>query len=489
MTAARDVLAELVIEDGQRWIDAAVDFQLEDALAVLEGDVPYNFLTRARGSSKTTDLAAVALALLLTTTNDRRLYWLAADADQGGLAIDSIAGFATRTPALGSRLEIQTRRVVVTETGARLDILPADAASAWGIRPAVVFADELANWGDSPAPRRLWEAVSSAVAKHEDARLVVLTTAGDPAHFAAKVLDHAHSSPLWRVNEIPGPSPWADPDRLAEQKARLPQAVYEQLFENRWVAAVGSFLDPEMVDAAFTLDGAAADRRDGRSYVAGLDLGHVNDRSVFALGHREGSEVHLDRLQVWRGSRARPVDFGEIGRYVAAAHERFRFRLRLDPWQALHLAQELREKGVRTEEFHFSPASKQRLASVLLEGINTGTLRLYPAEGLRDELLELRVKQTSAGGWTFDHRAGGHDDRAVALALMAVGVIDQPAMSWRPIYTDDDEVNLRQRGLHLVDGLPKPLPPQEAERERRAAARRQQDADPYSDPSRWFFVD
>ena len=487
MTAARDVLADLLLEDGRRWIDAAVDFQLEDALAVLEGEEPYNFLTRARGSSKTTDLAAVALALLLTTEGGRSLIWCAADADQGALAIDSIAGFASRTPTIGSQLEIQARRVVATSTGARLEILPADAASAWGIRPAVVFVDELANHGNSPAPKRLWEAVSSAVAKHDDARLVVLTTAGDPAHFAAKVLEHAHESPLWRVNEIAGPSPWADPDRLAEQKARLPQSVYEQLFENRWVAAEGSFLDPAMLDGAFTLEGPATDRREGRSYFGGLDLGHVNDRSVFALGHREGNEVHLDRLQVWRGSRARPVDFGEVGRYVVAAHERFRFRLRADPWQALHLLAELREKGVRTEEFTFSAASKQRLASVLLEGVNTGTLKLYPAEGLREELLDLRVKQTSAGGWTFDHRAGGHDDRAVAIALAAVGVIDQPKMSWRPIYSEADQEGLRERGMHLVDGLPKPLPPEEAERERRAAAKRKQDDD-LNSPSRWFWL-
>jgi hypothetical protein len=290
-----------------------------------------------------------------------------------------------------------------------------------------VFADELANWSNTAAPKRLWEAVSSAVAKYADARLTVLTTAGDPEHFAAKVLEHAHSSPLWRVNEVRGPSPWADPDRLAEQKARLPQAIYEQLFENRWVAATGSFLDPALVDQAICLPGPATDRRDGRSYVAGLDLGHVNDRSVLAIGHREGEETHLDRLQVWAGSRSRPVDFGEVGRFIVTAHRRFRFRLRLDPWQGLHLAQELRAQGVPAEEYTFGTASKQRLATTLLEGVNTGALKLYDAEGLRDELLGLRVKQTSSGGWTFDHKAGGHDDRAVAIALMTVAAVERPA--------------------------------------------------------------
>ena len=59
----RDALGVLALEDGRRWIDAAHEFQVEDALAVLEGAEPYNFLTRARGASKTTDLAAVALSV------------------------------------------------------------------------------------------------------------------------------------------------------------------------------------------------------------------------------------------------------------------------------------------------------------------------------------------------------------------------------------------------------------------------------------------
>src|SRR5215217_5816216 len=157
-----------------------------------------------------------------------------------------------------------------------------------------------------------------------------------------------------------------DPQRLAEQRDRLPQAVYEQLFENRWTQAEGSFLDPAVIDAAFTLEGPALDRGAGSSYVAGLDLGHVSDRSAFALGHREGQEVHLDRLQVWQGSRGPPVDFDEVERFVRAAHERFRFTLRLDPWQAIALAQRLREPHIRTKEFHFGAASKQRLAAALL---------------------------------------------------------------------------------------------------------------------------
>lgn len=426
----RDVLAMLRLEDGRRWIDAAHAFQRDDALAVLEGEQPYHFLTRSRGSSKTTDLGAVALSALVATGERARAYWLAADADQGALAIDVIAGYVARTPALSQRVEVQARRVLVPDSGAELTVLPADAAGTWGLTPHWVFCDELANWADTPGANRLWEAASSASAKRQDARMVVLTTASSPDHFAFKVLEHARRSSLWRTSERDGPSPWMSADRLDEQRQRLPQAVYEQLFLNRWTPADGSFLDPAVVNAAFCLDGPRMDRSlpSGHElpgpFRAGLDLGTVNDRTVFALGHREGDRVVLDRMQTWQGSRRRPVDFAEVEAFIVAAHRRFGFTLRLDPWQGLDLAQRLRAQGIWADEYAFSSSSKQRLAATLLSAVNAGNLHLYEAEGLRDELLALRLVQTSSGAWSFDHKRGGHDDRVVACALMAVALFE-----------------------------------------------------------------
>jgi hypothetical protein len=436
MTAALDTLAQLKLDDGRLWLDAAFDFQLSDVRAALDPDAPpYGYWTRPRGGSKTEDLAAVEVSALLAEDSATRSYWCAADAGQGQLAIDSIAGFARRTPAIGAQLEIQTRRVTALATGAKLDILAADAPGAWGLRPRRVAVDELSNWSPSLSPERLWEAVSSAVAKSDDARMTVATTAGDPTHFAAKVLAAAKASLLWRVSETPGPAPWTDPDRLAEQKARLPDAVYRQLFLNEWTAAEGSFLDPAVVEAAFVLDSPALQHDDRFSYLGALDLGSVNDASVFAIGHRKGDAVVLDRLETWQGSRAAPVDFGAVEDFIVEAHGRFGFRLLADPWQGLQLMQRLRARGVHATEYAFSQASKQRLAQTLLHSLNAGNLRLYEAEGLRDELLGLRLRQSASGAWSFDHGRHGHDDRAVALALMLVGVLET-GVSQDPVFID-----------------------------------------------------
>lgn len=456
MSAARNVLASLRLEDGRRWIDAAAEFQLADALAVLEGRRPYHFLTRARGASKTTDLAAVALALLLSADDARRSYWLGADADQGTLALDSIAGFVARTPALASRVELQSRRVLAIDSAASLDVLAADAAGAWGLRPFAVFADELAQWADTPAPRRLWEAVSSAVAKLPDARLVVLTTAGDPAHFAARVLDHAHGSPLWRVNEVPGPAPWSDPDRLAEQRARLTESAYARLFENRWAEGEDRLTTVDAVRECVAHE-APLDH-DGRfKYVIGVDIGLKRDRTAAIVAHKEGAaiptvapasperrfaaaelpppgppdsapgRVVVDRIECWQGSRLRPVKLDAVESWIQHAVRSYgRARVILDPWQSIGMAQRLRGRGVDVEEYSFSAQSVGRIAATLYGLLRDRALALPDDEALLDELAHVRLRETAPGAFRLDHDPGRHDDRAVALALAASALLREP---------------------------------------------------------------
>jgi Terminase large subunit, ATPase domain len=422
---AREVLAALRLEDGRRWLDAAHDFQRRDLLEVLEGDCPYHFLTRARGASKTTDLAAGALAVLVSATGPLRSYWLAADRDQARLCVDAISGFLARSPVLAQSVAVQAYRVV-GPAGAVLEILAADAPSAWGLSPDFIFIDEISNWTDTDAAKRLWFAMSTAAAKRANCRMVVLTTAGSPDHFAClEVLEPAKRSKLWRVSERPGPAPWMSEERLEEQRERLPAAVFDQLFENRWTAASGSFLAPDAVDRAFMLDGPAeAEQR--HFYFAALDVGSVNDATAFAIGHRDGARVLLDRMVVWRGSRRRPVSFAEVEETIVHAHGVYRFAMTADPWQSLDLSQRLRARRVPVVEFNFTQPSKQRLAATLLSLLNGGNLALYQADGLRKELLALRLVQTSSGLWAFDHRPGGHDDQAVALSMMAVAALEGP---------------------------------------------------------------
>lgn len=431
---ALDVLSALVLEDGRLWGEAATPFQLADARAVLDTSAPpYQFLTRSRGSSKTSDLAGVAIAVLLTQAPPgSRSYALAADRDQGRLLLDALEGFTVRTPMLRGAFEIGTWRVTSVESGATLDVLAADAAGAWGLRPFFVVVDELAQWASTAEPKRLFEAVTSAVAKVADARLVVLTTAGDPSHWSRKVLDHANVDPLWRVHETHGPAPWMDETRLGEQKRRLPESSYRRLFLNEWTASEDSLTTIEDLRACVTLDGPL-DPVAGRSYVVGLDVGVRNDATVAAICHseRDGNvqKIVLDRMQTWTPSRANPVRLEVVGDWLLEATRRYNHgRLVYDPWQAIDLSQRLRAKGVSAVEFTFSASSVGRLGSVLHLLLRNRQLALPDDPALFDELAAVRLRETTPGVLRLDHDEGQHDDRAIALALAAQHLVDrQPA--------------------------------------------------------------
>jgi len=236
MTARDDalaVLASLVLEDGRRWGEAADDVQRQDAETVLDPDsaTPYGFATRARGYDKTGGAAGVSMAAMLTQLPaGSRCYYLAADRDQGRLAIDSVAGYVTRTPEMVGAFDVRSFEVTARRSGCVLEVLPADAASAFGLRPAFLVVDELAQWAETEGPRRLFDATTSALGKVPGARCLVITTAGDPGHWSYRILEHARTDPLWWTHEVPGVAPGADPARLAEQRRRLLPSTYARLF-------------------------------------------------------------------------------------------------------------------------------------------------------------------------------------------------------------------------------------------------------------------
>jgi hypothetical protein len=429
--AAFELLASLVIEDGRRWYEAAVDVQREDALAVLALDspTPYSFETRARGYSKTDDLGGIAIAVMLTQLPPgSRLYGCAADRDQGRLLIDSIQGFVSRTPELAGALVVDSFKVTAPRGGSTLEVLAADAPSAYGLRPAFVVIDELSVWGETSGPRRLFEAVTSALTKVPGARCVVITTAGDPSHWSFKELEHARRDPLWRTNEVPGPPPWTPPERLDEQRRRLVPSMYARLFENRWCESEDRLTSREDVLSCVGHSGDLDyDRR--YRYATALDIGLVHDRTAAVVTHGERRQgrlvVVVDRLELWAGTPRRPVDLSIVEEWVAAACHDFRCRLIFDPYQAQHLAQRLRDRRISAEQFTFSQANVGRLALTMYNLLRDNALDLPDNDALVDELAAVRLREVSPGSYRIDHDANRHDDQAIALAMASAHIIER----------------------------------------------------------------
>jgi phage FluMu gp28-like protein len=160
----------------------------------------------------------------------------------------------------------------------------------------------------------------------------------------------------------------------------------------------------------------------GTQYTIGVDLGLKHDRSVASVCHGEpsgdGVRVVLDRMQVWQGTRSRPVDLTAVEEWLLEVGLRFnRARIVIDPYQGIGLAQRLRRGGLRVEEYAFSQQSVGRLAIALHTAIRDHRLMLPDDEALIDELANVRLRETSPGVLRMDHDPDRHDDRAISLSL------------------------------------------------------------------------
>lgn len=229
-----DLMAGFVLEDGRTWGELAHPFQRDDAQAVLTdpatGAPRRHFILRGRGMSKTTDVAAICLALVLTEAPTRaRGHIYAVDAEQAGLFADALAGIVGRTPGLSGAVELGARSVRVRSSGAVLSVETSDGASAYCTRPWLSVVDELGVWPSTTNHRRLYGAIVSAVPKVPGSRLLVIGTAGSPTGIGAEVWADAQTSPHWRTARTPGPSPWWSPADVASTKADLSASEWRRL--------------------------------------------------------------------------------------------------------------------------------------------------------------------------------------------------------------------------------------------------------------------
>ena len=192
--------------------------------------------------------------------------------------------------------------------------------------------------------------------------------------------------------------------------------------------------DPEQVRECVGHTGTIAPRR-GVRYVHGLDVGLVNDRTVLTIAHSERREdtfvVVVDHQQTWQGSKANPVDLGNVEAYCREAVRQYPGRLIADPWQSVHIAQRLRSRGIRVEPFVFSSASVGRLALTLYRLLRDRLLDLPDDDELVDELSNVVLRETTPGTYRIDTTGQGHDDRTISLALCAQHLASKPTVGAR----------------------------------------------------------
>ncbi len=422
--AALDLLAGLTDHLG-RWGERATPLQWIDAEAILDVSGPRrHWIGRSKGYSKTRDAAGLSLVALLTQLPPgATAYAAASDSDQAGLLRQSMAAFVTNTAALQDQVTIESRRVVAHRRGTDLVVLAADTAGSHGLRPHWLVVDELANWPDSERHRAFFDSLWAGLPKTPDSRGVVITTAGSPGHFSRRILEAAQADPLWRVSDLHGPPPWINRSEVEAERRRLFPSTFARLWLNEWAEADDAIASADDVVAACVLQGPNAPEP-GTRYIATLDLGTRNDRTVAVIAHAKrediGTRVVVDRMNVWTPRPKSPVSLDDVRLWLVEMCRSYRARLHYDPSQAYLMVEQLRRAGVGCTEFVFTSSSVGRLATALMQALRGHLIDLPDDKDLRDELLTVRLRESSPNVMRVDHRAGRHDDRVIATAMAAL---------------------------------------------------------------------
>ena len=307
-------------------------------------------LSVARGNGKSALLAAVAAAVVDPAGplhgRRREVVVSAASFQQGRVIYEDVLAFLGARYDLGDRAEWRRQdsanlaSLECRASGARVKCIGSDPGPAHGLRPALVLADEPAQW--APATRdRMVAALRTSLGKVPGSKLVALgTRPSSDEHWFSRLLA---SAPYAQVHAAPVDAPpfWARTLRRANPSYDHLPSLQAQLAEE----AVDARRDPDAlaswrayrlnqgtsdVARSVLLDAAAWQRASALpepettprgGYVLGIDLGTSAAMSAAAAYHRDGRLEAVAVLPETPTLAERGLSDG-VGRLYVRMHER-----------------------------------------------------------------------------------------------------------------------------------------------------------------------
>jgi hypothetical protein len=382
------------------------------------------YLELPRGHAKTLIAASEALRLLVTE-DEWYIDVFASDKDQARITAEFIAGFVRRNPRLAASVVVERNKVYCKRTSSRLEVLAADAPSAYGRgglgQGYMAICDELWTWKNM----ELWTGIRSGAGKTSEWRILICSNAGndksDETGVAWKVRKTAERKTKTHYLYSPrGPVAlwWINSGAPDDLKGELPLPTYNRLVMNTWVTAGENIFTEEMVDAIMPKGRLPIQERDNRfHYVGAVDLGLVHDLAARSVGHWDSEQlvVVIDDTRKWQGTRLKPIQIADVEKDIAEVALQYKTRkIVLDPWQMMSTAQRM---GKIVEPQWLTSQYRQQISEAFYQQVASGRISLPYDEYLRNQILEL-VHNESASGYRLEKPQGGHDDLALTIMMI-----------------------------------------------------------------------
>jgi hypothetical protein len=435
---------------------------------------PLSFLSiLPRGHDKSSLEGRICNFLLSYSRRKIEGYIVAADRDQGRLVIDAMRDEAELNPWYSDYLEFSKYSVV--GPGGKVEVVPADAGSAFGFRGNLYVVDEVTHWKDGVG-QKVWEAIVSGREKRKGSLLIGIMNAWVKGSWQEELLiDPAFADPeewvtFYKQGQL---ASWMTPERVAKVRKLLPAAVAMRVFDNIPIDPVveSGYLTPEMVAKCIDPDARThPDPIRGYSYVLSVDYGPTKDRTVLVRMHMdERGVVVIDEMTVWEGKNfpTGRVPLHKVDEWLDRNIKRFKPEaVVIDPYEMENTIQRLQGKWDAKRTIPFKPRAglgNMELAMTLRALVMTRMLVWRPDAGFiagaKDdsfyrELIAL-VTRVMNYGWRLDHTAGKHDDRAVAVGM---GLVECVKHRYVPYTKPGGEFLRGPRPDYPFTAEPSPMP-------------------------------
>ena len=169
--------------------------------------------------------------------------------------------------------------------------------------------------------------------------------------------------------------------------------------------------------------------RRGLLYRGGVDpSGGGPDEFALSIYHREAENVVQDVIRAWKSRR-----LGDVVAEAAQILKSYKLSAVLgDRYSAEWVRQAFRDHGIR---YVISDRSASDSFLELLPRLNQGAIELLDEKRQVAQLIALERRTGRSGKDTLAHPAGGHDDRANALAhaARAAGRARIRRLTWSPL--------------------------------------------------------
>jgi phage terminase large subunit-like protein len=377
-----------------------------------------------------------------------QIYAAAASRDQAGIVFRHAKSMVEASPRLADYLTVHAGSISNPHTGARFEVLAADAPKLHGKNPSVVICDEL----HAHESGELYDALLTAMIARDEPLMITLTNAGSNAQGASKCAEVYRLglsgddprmyfwSPSVSDAELDDPAAWArvNPaswitlEKLLEFQKKMPPFRFQRFHLNRWTRAEKEWLPRGAWD-----EGNTGDRpQPGDRVVLGLDMSRSKDTTALAIVAPRGGGKYAAAAEVWAVWRDpstdppavhHPIEGATIPFAVVEARVRELLdeydvvEIAYDPWRIPDdTAERLEAEGFPLTKFPQSHTMMVPASQGLFEAVTEGQLAHDGDEVLAAHIAAATPKEVPGArdAWRLDKdSAHSPSDAAFALAM------------------------------------------------------------------------